>query len=69
MTFTVGTTDRSLVSLDGTLIPSQEFTEQTGYSGKHWLVGRSCRCWWAGLGLHLPSAWPQAITTMVRSDF
>jgi transposase len=31
--------DRSLVSLDGTLIPSQEFTEQTGYSGKHRLVG------------------------------
>src|SRR5215216_3820336 len=27
--------DRSLVSLDGTLIPSQEFAEQTGYSGKH----------------------------------
>ena len=25
--------DRSLISLDGTLIPSQEFTEQTGYSG------------------------------------
>src|SRR5215211_4084362 len=31
--------DRSLVSLDGTLILSQEFTEQTGYSGKHRLVG------------------------------
>jgi transposase len=31
--------DRSLISLDGTLIPSQEFTEQTGYSGKHRLVG------------------------------
>ncbi|MBA2595313.1 MAG: IS5 family transposase [Chloroflexia bacterium] len=31
--------DRSLVSLDGTLIPSQEFTEQTGYSGKHRTVG------------------------------
>jgi transposase len=31
--------DRSLVSLDGTLIPSQEFREQTGYSGKHRLVG------------------------------
>jgi transposase len=31
--------DRSLVSLDGTLIPSQEFTEQTGYSGKHRSVG------------------------------
>src|SRR5215213_3098240 len=31
--------DRSLVSLDGTLIPSQEFSEQTGYSGKHRLVG------------------------------
>ncbi len=31
--------DRSLVSLDGTHIPSQEFTEQTGYSGKHRLVG------------------------------
>jgi transposase len=31
--------DRSLVSLDGTLIPSQEFAEQTGYSGKHRLVG------------------------------
>ena len=31
--------DRSLVSLDGTLIPSQEFTEQTGYSGKHRMVG------------------------------
>src|SRR5215211_7648662 len=27
--------DRSLVSLDGSLIPSQEFTEQTGDSGKH----------------------------------
>jgi len=31
--------DRSLVSLDSTLIPSQEFTEQTGYSGKHRAVG------------------------------
>lgn len=31
--------DRSLVSLDGTLTPSQEFTEQTGYSGKHRSVG------------------------------
>ncbi len=31
--------DRSLVSLDGTLIPSQEFAEQTGYSGKHRAVG------------------------------
>ena len=31
--------DRSLISLDGTLIPSQEFTEQTGYSGKHRAVG------------------------------
>src|SRR5215217_4418382 len=31
--------DRSLVSIDGTLIPSQEFTEQTGYSGKHRAVG------------------------------
>jgi transposase len=31
--------DRSLISLDGTLIPSQEFTEQTGYSGQHRVVG------------------------------
>jgi transposase len=31
--------DCSLVSLDGTLIPSQEFPEQTGYSGKLRLVG------------------------------
>jgi transposase len=31
--------DRSLISRDGTLIPSSEFTEQTGYSGKHRLVG------------------------------
>jgi transposase len=31
--------DRSLISLDGTIIPSQEFTEQTGYSGKHRAVG------------------------------
>ena len=31
--------DRSLVSLDGTLISSQEFAEQTGYSGKHRAVG------------------------------
>jgi transposase len=31
--------DRSLISLDGTLIPSQEFAEQTGYCGKHRLVG------------------------------
>jgi transposase len=31
--------DRSLISLDGTLIPGQEFTEQTGYSGKHRSVG------------------------------
>ena len=31
--------DRSLISIDGTLIPSQEFTEQTGYSGKHRAVG------------------------------
>lgn len=27
--------DRSLISLAGILIPSQEFTQQTGYSGKH----------------------------------
>src|SRR5829696_10375515 len=31
--------DRSLISLDGTLIPSHEFREQTGYSGKHRAVG------------------------------
>jgi transposase len=31
--------DRSLVSIDGTLIPSQKFTEQTGYSEKHRAVG------------------------------
>jgi len=31
--------DRSLVSLDGILIPSQEFIEQTGYSGKHRAIG------------------------------
>src|SRR5215210_8809341 len=31
--------DRSLVSLDGTLIPSQEFAEQTGYSGKQRAFG------------------------------
>jgi putative transposase len=31
--------DRSLISLDGTLIPSQEFAEQTGYSGQHRAVG------------------------------
>ena len=31
--------DRSLISLDGILIPSEEFTEQTGYSGKHRAVG------------------------------
>ena len=31
--------DRSLVSLDGTLIPSHEFAEQSGYSGKHRAVG------------------------------
>jgi hypothetical protein len=31
--------DGSLVSLDGTLIPSQEFMEQTGYSGKDRVVG------------------------------
>ena len=31
--------DRSLVILDGTLIPSRELTEQTGNSGKHRLVG------------------------------
>ncbi len=31
--------DRSLISLDGSLIPSQEFIEQTGYSGKHRAVG------------------------------
>jgi transposase len=31
--------DRSLISLDGTLIPSHEFAEQTGYSGKHRAVG------------------------------
>jgi transposase len=31
--------DRSLVSLDGTLIRSQEFLEQTGFSGKHRAVG------------------------------
>ena len=28
-----------LISLAGTLIPSQDFTEQTGYSGKHRAVG------------------------------
>ena len=31
--------DRSLVSLDGSLIPSHAFAEQTGYSGKHRAVG------------------------------
>jgi transposase len=31
--------DRLLVSLDGTLIPSPEFPEQTGYSGKHRSAG------------------------------
>jgi transposase len=31
--------DCSVVSLDGTLIPSYEFKEVTGYSGKHRLVG------------------------------
>ena len=31
--------DRSLVSLDGILIPSKKFPEQTGYSGKHRAVG------------------------------
>src|SRR4051812_2810787 len=31
--------DRSLISLDGTLIPGLEFLEQTGYSGKHRTVG------------------------------
>src|SRR5215208_5905499 len=31
--------DRSLISLDGTLIPGLEFPEQTGYSGEHRLVG------------------------------
>jgi hypothetical protein len=31
--------DRSLVNLDGTLIPSQEITEQTGYWGKHRIAG------------------------------
>lgn len=31
--------DRSLVSLDGTLVPSQEFIQQTGYSGKHRVAG------------------------------
>jgi transposase len=31
--------DCSVVSIDGTLIPSYEFKEVTGYSGKHRLVG------------------------------
>jgi hypothetical protein len=31
--------DRSLISLDRILIPSQEFTGQTGYSGKRQAVG------------------------------
>jgi hypothetical protein len=31
--------DGSLISLDGTFIPSQEFADQTGYSGKHRAVG------------------------------
>jgi transposase len=31
--------DRTLFSLDGTLIPSQDLMEQTGYSGKHRAVG------------------------------
>lgn len=31
--------DRSLISFDGTLIPTQEFTDQTGFSGKHRLLG------------------------------
>jgi hypothetical protein len=32
--------DRTRVSLDGTLIPSHEFTEQTGYGGvlPHWAI-------------------------------
>ncbi len=31
--------DRSLISLDGTLIPSQKFAEQNSYSGKHRAAG------------------------------
>lgn len=31
--------DLSVLSIDGTLIPSPEFKERTGYSGKHRLVG------------------------------
>src|SRR3712207_6352398 len=31
--------DRSLISLDGTLIPSQEFPQQAGCSGQHRAVG------------------------------
>ncbi len=26
-------------SIDGTLLPSFEFKERTGYSGKHWRIG------------------------------
>jgi hypothetical protein len=31
--------DGSLINLDGTFAPSQEFADQTGYSGKHHAVG------------------------------
>jgi transposase len=58
--------DRSLVSLDGTLIPSQEFTEQPGYSGQHLQSARSGRYSLIAPKLRWPSAWHQAITTTVR---
>jgi hypothetical protein len=31
--------DLLVLALDGTLIPSHEFKERTGYSGKHRLMG------------------------------
>jgi transposase len=60
--------DRSLISLDGTLIPSQEFAEQTGYSGKHRLVGTKLSLLVDRDGIPLAVSVARAITTMGRSD-
>ncbi len=61
--------DGSLISLDGTFIPSQEFTDQTGYSGKHRAVGTKQSRLWIAPGHLSPSAPPRAITTTEEWGF
>lgn len=60
--------DHSLISLGGTLIPSPEFPEQTGYSGKHRTVGTKLSLLVDRAGIPLAVNVARATTTMARSD-